>query len=224
MKKWTPKSFKDFAENSASSLSPNVLLRPLYQELLLPNVAYIGGAGEISYWLELEPMFKDFGVQYPLPIVRTSYFVVPLKMMNWLESNKIDFIDLFGNKDILLNNLIKLIGSGDISLEKEKQELKNYYNKLIKKAKLISLDLEKVILGEEKRANSALMNVEKRFINAEKKNHEQTICKLNNIISKVFPKGVPMEREHSFIPLITREGFKFPKPNDLFKGEIIIVS
>ena len=224
LKKWTHKSFKDFAENSASSLSPNVLLRPLYQELLLPNVAYIGGAGEISYWLELEPMFKDFGVQYPLPIVRTSYFVVPLKMMNWLGSNKIDFIFLFGNKDILLNNLIKLIGSGDISLEKEKQELKNFYNKLIKKAKLISLDLEKVILGEEKRANSALMNVEKRFINAEKKNHEQTICKLNNIISKVFPKGVPMEREHSFIPLITREGFKFPKPNDLFKGEIIIVS
>lgn len=224
LKNWTSKSFKDLSINSASSISPNVLLRPLYQELILPNVAYIGGAGEISYWLELEPMFKDFGVQYPLPIVRTSYFVVPQKIMNWLENNKIDFIDLFGNKDKLLNDLIKLIGSKGVSLEKEKEELKQFHKKLIKKAKLISVDLEKVILGEEKRAINALINVEKRFVNAEKKNHEQTICKLNNIISKVFPRGVPMERDQSFIPLITREEFQFTEPNDLFKGEILIVS
>ena len=223
LQNWTSNSFKDFAESNASSLSPNVLLRPLYQELILPNVAYIGGAGEISYWLELAPMFKDFEVQFPLPIVRTSYFVVAEKLINWLENNGIESKELFGNKDKLLNDFIKSIGTSETSLEKEKEELEEFYKKLLKKAKTISTDLEKVVIGEEKRAFNALINVQKRFVNAEKKNHEQTILKLENIISKFFPNGVPMERVNSFIPLIVRGDFKFPENEYLFKGEIIIV-
>ena len=223
LQNWTSSSFKDFAESNASSLSPNVLLRPLYQEIVLPNVAYVGGAGEISYWLELAPMFKCFDVQFPLPIVRTSYFVVAEKFLNWLENNEIEVKELFGNKDKLLNNFINSIGSSEISLEKEKEELEEFYKKLLKKAQSISTDLEKVVLGEEKRAFNALINVQKRFVNAEKKNHEQTILKLENIISKFFPNGVPMERVNSFIPLIVRLDFEFPENKYLFKGEIIIV-
>lgn len=223
LQNWTSSSFKDFAESNASSLSPNVLLRPLYQEIVLPNVAYVGGAGEISYWLELAPMFKCFDVQFPLPIVRTSYFVVAEKFLNWLENNEIEVKELFGNKDKLLNNFINSIGSSEISLEKEKEELEEFYKKLLKKAQSISTDLGKVVLGEEKRAFNALINVQKRFVNAEKKNHEQTILKLENIISKFFPNGVPMERVNSFIPLIVRLDFEFPENKYLFKGEIIIV-
>jgi bacillithiol biosynthesis cysteine-adding enzyme BshC len=224
LKSWSLESFKKFTKSNAESISPNVLLRPLYQETILPNVAYMGGAGEISYWLELEPMFKEFDISFPLPIVRTSYFVVSEKQMNWLENKGVDFKDLFGNKDKLFNDLIKKIGSSEISLNFEKTELQDFYKKLLKKAKSISPDLEKVILGEEKRALGSLINVEKRFSNAEKKNHEQTISKLENIISKVFPNGSPMERVESFIPVIVREEFEFPEVENLFKGEIIVVS
>ena len=121
------------------------------------------------------------------------------------------------------NDFIKSIGTSETSLEKEKEELEEFYKKLLNKAKSISTDLEKVVIGEEKRAFNALINVQKRFVNAEKKNHEQTILKLENIISKFFPNGVPMERVNSFIPLIVRGDFKFPENEYLFKGEIIIV-
>lgn len=48
-------------------VSPNALLRPLYQEWVLPNVAYVGGPGEIAYWLQLKPVFEAF--QVPMPLV-----------------------------------------------------------------------------------------------------------------------------------------------------------
>jgi len=223
-KKWTSDEFENFVKNKPEFISPNVLLRPLYQETILPNVAYIGGAGEISYWLELAPMFTAFNIQFPLPIVRTSYFVVAKNQLSWLKDLGIDFKDLFGNTDQLINGLIKEIGSDEISLDHEKQELAKFYEDLLLKAKLISPDLEKVILGEKKRALGSLMNVEKRFSNAEKKNHEQTINKLKNILSKVLPNGSPMERVDSFIPLIVRDDFSFPIAPNLFSGEIVVFS
>jgi len=223
-KNWTKSEFEVFVRNTPEFISPNVLLRPLYQEVILPNVAYMGGAGEISYWLQLAPMFKAFNIQFPLPIVRTSYFVVSQKQLKWLGNLGIDFKDLFGNTDQLINDLIKRIGSDEISFFHEKQKLVVFYQDLLIKSKSISADLEKVILGEEKRALVSLVNLEKRFANAEKKKHQQTIDKLQKIISKVFPNGSPMERVDSFIPLIATEDFNFPMAPNLFLGEIIIVS
>ncbi len=50
--------------------SPNVIFRPLYQEVVLPNLAFIGGAGELSYWLELKPLFDYHKVNFPMLVMR----------------------------------------------------------------------------------------------------------------------------------------------------------
>src|SRR6185436_12759892 len=52
--------------------SPNVILRPLYQEFILPNLAYIGGGGELAYWLERKTQFEHFGVPFPMLVRRNS--------------------------------------------------------------------------------------------------------------------------------------------------------
>ena len=45
--------------NFPERFSPNVLFRTLYQEKILPNLAYVGGGGEISYWLQLKAFFEN---------------------------------------------------------------------------------------------------------------------------------------------------------------------
>lgn len=55
------------AYQAPERLSPNVLLRPLMQEVILPNIAYVAGPGEVTYWLELLPVFEAFEV--PMPVV-----------------------------------------------------------------------------------------------------------------------------------------------------------
>jgi len=52
--------------------SPNVVMRPIYQEVVMPNLAYIGGGGELAYWLERKSQFAHFGVFYPMLIRRNS--------------------------------------------------------------------------------------------------------------------------------------------------------
>ena len=44
---------------SPENFSPNVLLRPLYQETILPNIATVGGSAEIAYWMQLKTAFEQ---------------------------------------------------------------------------------------------------------------------------------------------------------------------
>ena len=211
---WTPSEMKKLVADSPEKISPNVLLRAVYQEVLLPNIAYVGGAGEIAYWLEMKPVFDAFQLDFPIPLVRNSYFILSKKSSEWLGKNDVSLDALFEDTDRQINKLIKVLSSSLLSFDKDFEALKGFYSSLKLKGEKINPQLEKVVSGEEKRAYSALKNVEKRFLNAEKKKHEQEIMKLKQIMSKLFPKGKPMERVDSFIPYITQDSFGF-------KGKII---
>jgi bacillithiol biosynthesis cysteine-adding enzyme BshC len=224
---WTYSEMKNLIFDSPEKISPNVLLRAIYQEILLPDLAYVGGAGEISYWLELKPVFDAFQLDFPIPLVRSSYFVLKNKSYEWLRKKSIKLDSLFEDENLQINRLTKALSSNILSFENEKLYLQEFYSSLSLKGKNINPQLEKIVLGEEKRANSALKNVEKRFLNAEKKKHEQELLKLKIIIYKLFPEGKPMERVDSFIPFITKENFNFKdairSSPSLFEQKIVFV-
>ncbi|MBL56388.1 MAG: bacillithiol biosynthesis cysteine-adding enzyme BshC [Flavobacteriales bacterium] len=208
---WTDIEIVNLIASSPERISPNVILRPVYQEVLLPNLAYIGGAGEIAYWLELKPVFKAFNVDFPLPIVRNPYFIIPEKSYTWLEEQGVEVERLFEDIDLLVNKMTKEISSDEISFDLEYSQLKSFYEALKNKGLKVNPQLEKVVFGEEKRAISALQNVEKRFLKAEKQKHEGHLNKLKVIHAKLFPNGKPMERVDSFIPLLIDKKFDFKK-------------
>ena len=72
-------------DNFPERFSPNVVLRPLYQESTLPNIAYIGGGGEIAYWLERKSQFEYFDVFFPVLIRRNSVMLVPKSIVKTLD-------------------------------------------------------------------------------------------------------------------------------------------
>ena len=57
-------------------ISPNVILRPVFQELILPNIVFVGGGGELAYWLELKKVFEAVGIPYPMLVLRNSFINV----------------------------------------------------------------------------------------------------------------------------------------------------
>lgn len=224
---WSREEMVFLLSECSDRISPNVILRPVYQEVLLPNLAYVGGAGEIAYWLELKPVFKAFNIDFPLPLIRTSYFILPEKNKTWLETQGIELIKLFEDIDVLINEFAKSLSGDNINFEKEFEELKKFYEALRFKGDKVSSQLEKVLIGEEKRAFSALKNVEKRFLKAEKIKFEQVLNKLRNIKDKLFPKNKPMERIDSFIPLISNPDIEFKSTLEntpsLFQKSIVII-
>ena len=70
---WSPKDLIEEIESHPERISPNALLRPIYQEFILPNMSYIGGFGEVEYWLQLIPYFKKFGKLRIRIMPRTSF-------------------------------------------------------------------------------------------------------------------------------------------------------
>jgi uncharacterized protein YllA (UPF0747 family) len=200
---WTSSEMEEILTNSPEKLSPNVILRPLYQEVLLPNLAYIGGAGEIAYWLELKPVFDAFNVDFPLPVVRQANFLIPKKSLDWMQDNELEIEDFFGDIDLLVNAFTKSISSDKLDFSTELEELKSFYERLKTKGCLINPQLEKVVKGEEKRSLDSFKNLEKRFLNADKQNYQVQINKLKSIHAKLFPKGVPMERVESYMPYLS---------------------
>ena len=71
--------------------SPNVLIRPLYQEVILPNIAYIGGTAEISYWLQLKAFFDNQNIILPILIIRNSALLVSSKISKRMAKLNISY-------------------------------------------------------------------------------------------------------------------------------------
>ena len=82
-------------ENNPKNFSPNVILRPLYQEVILPNLCYIGGGGEIAYWLELKSMFEVNNIAFPVLLVRNSVLIATEKQVSKLDKLQVNWNEIF---------------------------------------------------------------------------------------------------------------------------------
>ena len=69
---WSKDGIIQHVDDVPERFSPNVIMRPLYQEVVLPNLAYIGGGGELAYWMERQSQFAHFGLNFPILMRRNS--------------------------------------------------------------------------------------------------------------------------------------------------------
>jgi bacillithiol biosynthesis cysteine-adding enzyme BshC len=73
---FTKEEIKKELKEHPERFSPNVILRGLFQEIILPDVAWIGGGGELAYWLQLKDLFNNYSVPYPVLILRNSFLII----------------------------------------------------------------------------------------------------------------------------------------------------
>ena len=107
-------------EQFPERFSPNVLMRPLYQEVVLPNLCYIGGAGELAYWLQLKPYFETQNVDFPILLHRNSGLILTVKQQQKIKKLGLSLHELFLSLSDLINKRIKEISEHKIDFAKEK--------------------------------------------------------------------------------------------------------
>ena len=100
---FTEKEIKKELKEHPERFSPNVITRPLYQEVVLPNLCYIGGGGEIAYWLELNESFKSFDVPLPILLLRNSALIISQKQYNKLGKLNMSLEDIFMKQNSFIN-------------------------------------------------------------------------------------------------------------------------
>lgn len=195
--KFTKDGILNELKENPEKFSPNVALRPIYQEFLLPNIATIGGPGEIAYWLQLKNAFLYHQVNFPVLILRDSFLIFRKSILKKMESNLLTLGDLFKNPDLVVKE--KIVESSEISFDQEIKELEKIFDIAKEKAVNIDTSLEKTVIGELKKAQNSINMIRSKTIKAEKKNNEITVNQINSVYEYAFPNGVFQERYDNFL-------------------------
>jgi bacillithiol synthase len=189
--------------------SPNVVLRPLYQEYILPNLAYIGGGGELAYWLEYKAMFDFHNIQFPILILRNSLL--------WIESNllekwnKFNFseAEFFSDVDVLVKEYIAKNRSVEFNLAEEQEKIKLAFSSISEKVQKIDSTLKASAEGELQKALSGILSIENKVLKAEKQKQETTLNQIKKSKEKLFPQGELQERYENLSAFYSKYGIEF---------------
>lgn len=189
--------------------SPNVVLRPLFQEIVLPNLAYVGGGGELAYWLERKSLFDYFGIQFPMLVRRHSAMWLDRDAGKKLIKFGISPTQLFGDIDSLIRGFVAQNAMGEVNLDMEINELKKIFEQVAAKALAVDPTLEKSVLAESVKAIAGLEQWQSRLVRSEKQKHETTLNQLRVVKEKLFPANGLQERQDNFLGYILKYGDGF---------------
>jgi bacillithiol biosynthesis cysteine-adding enzyme BshC len=189
--------------------SPNVVLRPLYQETILPNLAYVGGGGELAYWLERKSLFEHFDVPFPALVRRNSVLWLDRDAQKKLAKFGFSAADFFGDTDGLLRNYVARNAAGEVDLQLEINALGEIFERVAIKATTIDPTLEKAVRAEAAKAAAGLEQWQGRLVRAEKQKHEVTLNQMRALKEKLFPNNGLQERHDNFLPYVLKYGDAF---------------
>ncbi len=203
--RFTEQELKSLIENEPEKLSPNVVLRPLYQQKILPNVAYVGGPGELAYWLEYKNMFKEFNIDFPVLMPRHFVTVIDKGTQNKIQKLNIDREGIFKDGEELVKQFIKT-QHDDINLENTKLELTKLYASVSETISAIDKTLVATAEAEKQKAINGIVALEQKINRALKQKSETDVNQIWAIKGKLFPNNVPQERYDNFSALYLRYG------------------
>ena len=189
--------------------SPNVILRPVFQESILPNIAFIGGGGELAYWMELKNVFAAVNVPFPVLLLRNSFLLTAENQVAAAKKLGFDITALFKNETDLLNELVKRDSTVQLSLEKEKQILLEFYKLLKSIAAAVDISLANHTEALQAKALKKIEALEKKLLRAEKKKFEAQQRQLHKLKTVLFPNNNLQERIDNMIPYYAISGKAF---------------
>lgn len=196
-------------EEHPEKFSPNVILRPVFQEMILPNLAYVGGGGEIAYWLERRKQFEHFEVNFPMLVRRNSVF-----WMDHIGSKNLNQIGLepetvFEDVEQLINRYVLEEAEDEISLEDERGMINKVFDAIEQKALTLDQSINKTIRAEETKHIKSIDHLENKLLKAKKHQLNITVNKIRKTHEKLFPHGKPQERVDNFLMYYFRLGPDF---------------
>jgi bacillithiol synthase len=200
--------------------SPNVILRGLFQETILPNIAFIGGAGETAYWLELKSLFLHFGVPFPVLILRNSFLLVEASWKEKLDKAGVTAADIFRPGEELINEWVKQQSRQQVSLEGEIAEAHRYYEKLKTLAAAVDPTLTQHVEALQAKALEPIRELEKKLLKAEKRKFGDQQRQIHTIQTALFPLNGLQERTGNFMPWYAARGKAFIE--DLYRHSLTL--
>ena len=189
--------------------SPNVVMRPVYQEVVMPNLAYIGGGGEIAYWLERKTQFEHFGINFPMLIRRNSVMWLDKGTTKKLRKLNIGITDLFQDTDSVNRLFVEAQSTQALEINEERAMIDKAFDQIIEKGKNIDPGLAKAMTAEKIKFLKTLGQLEGRLIRAEKQKYDVALGQIAKIKEKLYPNNGLQERYDNLLGFYLKYGRTF---------------
>ncbi|WP_318312414.1 bacillithiol biosynthesis cysteine-adding enzyme BshC [Flagellimonas crocea] len=186
--------------------SPNVVARPLYQEVILPNLCYIGGGGELAYWLELKSYFDEVGITFPMLMLRNSALLITEKQSEKVEKMGLKVSHLFMKQHSLINKKIRDISNIDIDFSPQKKLLEEQFQHMYELAEQTDKSFLGAVKAQEVKQKKGLDALEKRLLKAQKRKLRDHVVRLTDLQNELFPNQSLQERQLNFSEMYLEMG------------------
>lgn len=185
-------------DESPEHFSPNVMTRPLYQEVILPNLCYIGGGGELAYWFQLKSYFKAEQIPFPILLLRNSALIHTKKETKKIKNLNLKHKDLFLAPSELASKLTHQISEIKIDFSAQKKHLQSQFKELHEIAKLTDASFKGAVAAQEHKQIKGLTHLEKRLLKAQKRKLKDYLSRVEQLQNDLFPKHTLQERYINF--------------------------
>jgi bacillithiol synthase len=197
--KFSSEELNKLIDQKPERFSPNVILRPLYQEIILPNLAYIGGPAEVIYWLQLKEVFNHFGTPFPILMPRNFAMVLEHTTERKFSKTGLEYKDLFEEKNYIYNHWVVENARHDLTVGQELSTVLKAFEQLRTKAESIDKTLGAYVGAESKRAEKSIQSIERKLLRAEKRLHTDKLRQIESVKDTLFPNGSLQERVDNFL-------------------------
>jgi bacillithiol biosynthesis cysteine-adding enzyme BshC len=192
---WSDSELMQEVDKHPENFSPNVLLRPLYQETILPNVAYVGGPGELAYWLQLNTLFAECKMRMPALVLRDSAIILSQANGKRLSKLGLSARDLLRDKQ----ELITALAGERPDFSNEKKELLLLFERLADRIGKVESTLMATTMADAQRTLTGVDQLQAKTWKAIKMKEEQKLTAFEKIWEEVYPSNNWQERSHNIM-------------------------
>lgn len=206
---WNREELEREVREHPERFSPNVILRGLYQESILPDVAFIGGGSEVAYWLQLMPVFDHYGVFFPAVVLRQSVQWVDAPSAALQAKAGLSDTDIFQPAEKLVLGFVHANSSHDLDLSDVQEQMNQLATLMRNKATAIDVTLKASAEAALTRMKRQVAVMEKKMLRAEKRNMADKLSRIYKVKDRLFPNGSLQERYETFLPYYLSLGEDF---------------
>ncbi|UJH92372.1 bacillithiol biosynthesis cysteine-adding enzyme BshC [Antarcticibacterium sp. 1MA-6-2] len=203
---WNKEELKKEVNEHPERFSPNVITRPLYEEVILPNLCYIGGGGELAYWFELKEFFEAVNVPFPILLLRNSALIETEKQNKKRKKLEISQAELFLKQHELINRKVRKISNIDIDFSPQKEHLVKQFQDLYDLAEKTDKSFLNAVKAQEVKQLKGLDHLEKRLLKAQKRKLTDEVSRIADLQNELFPNKALQERQTNFSEMYLEYG------------------
>ncbi len=207
-KKFSRTELQQLIKTNPEKISPNVVLRPCYQQFILPNLAYVGGPGELAYWLEYKELFDELDLFFPVLTPRKSVMIIDNNTLNKIKKLGFSMENVFESEEGLVKLYLEKSDNA-FNLDEHKRSIEDLFKKISEETGKIDKTLNAAVEAEKQKNLNSIAALEQKTIRAIKAKLDTEVNQIKAVKAKLFPNGIPQERIENFSTYYNKWGSEF---------------